>query len=70
MRTLWNQWKIIAKKIGHFQAMVIFSILYFLILTPVALVSSIFKDYLVLRQDYKWEEFPQIAETLEDMKSQ
>ena len=38
MGRLWNRWKRIAKRIGDFQARLILSVLYFVILGPFALL--------------------------------
>lgn len=47
---LWGRWKSVAHAIGTFQARVIFSLLYFLLIPPFALVVRIFIDPLQLRQ--------------------
>ena len=50
LRKLWEGWKVIAEKIGTFQAKIILGLLYFLILGPVALVRRVVADPLGLRR--------------------
>ena len=47
---LWGRWKIVAHAIGNFQARVILSLLYFLLIPPFGLLVRIFMDPLQLRQ--------------------
>jgi hypothetical protein len=49
-RRIWNGWKRVARKIGDFQARVILSVFYFLVLAPFALVSRLSGDSLAARQ--------------------
>lgn len=49
-RQLWELWKVIARIIGNFQARLIFSLLYFGLVGPVALVRRLVADPLGLRQ--------------------
>ena len=41
---LWSRWKTIATKIGNFQARLILSLLYFLVVTPFALAVRFLSD--------------------------
>lgn len=50
LRYLWDGWKIIARKIGHFQTRLVLSLLYFVVLSPVAVLLRILGDPLGLRQ--------------------
>lgn len=46
---LWAKWKVLAQKIGDFQARVILTLLYFVILGPMAILFKVFRDPLGLR---------------------
>ncbi len=54
MKKLWNGWKKIAEKIGNFQFKIFFSILYFLILIPLGLLTRK-QDFLAEKGPNKWE---------------
>jgi hypothetical protein len=49
LRRLWERWTVIAHIIGNFQARVLLTAFYFLIVPPFALIVKIFKDPLGLR---------------------
>jgi hypothetical protein len=49
IKHLWKRWKIVAKKIGDFQARVILSILYFVAIGPFALIVRWGADPLSLK---------------------
>ncbi|MGE5304040.1 MAG: hypothetical protein ACM3TN_12055 [Alphaproteobacteria bacterium] len=49
IKRLWERWKIVAKKIGDFQARVILSILYFIVIGPFALIVRWGADPLSLK---------------------
>ncbi|HEY6419828.1 MAG TPA: hypothetical protein VIX59_12555 [Candidatus Binataceae bacterium] len=49
-RRIWNGWKRVARKIGDFQARVILSVFYFVLLAPFALVSRLSSDSAAARQ--------------------
>ena len=44
LRTLWSRWKRFAQKVGDFQARLILTVIYFLILGPFGLVVSLLRD--------------------------
>lgn len=65
----WQNWKKLAEKIGDFQANLIFSLLYFLLITPIGLVSSFFTDY--LKKGFpNWQEFEGNSDNLRELKEQ
>lgn len=70
VKILWEKWKLIALKIGNFQSLVIFSVLYFVFLSPIGLVISLFQDYLRIKKFPVWEDFNQSSDTLEKLKKQ
>jgi hypothetical protein len=49
MRNLWEWWKRVARKIGDFQARIILTILYFLVVGPFALLIRWGSDPLTLK---------------------
>ena len=49
LRRAWQRWKVIAHIIGNFQARVLLSLFYFLIVPPFALIVKVRKDPLRLR---------------------
>jgi hypothetical protein len=49
LRTLWERWKVIARKIGDVQSRVMLVIFYFVILAPFGLAVRILSDPLRLR---------------------
>lgn len=49
-KNLWSRWKAIATRIGNFQARVILSLFYFLIVTPFGLAVRLLADPLQIRQ--------------------
>jgi hypothetical protein len=73
MKTLlaraWARWKVIAKIIGNFQARLLLSFFYFLVVPPFALIVKLFKDPLMLqppKHDSLWVEGAQAARSLQE----
>jgi hypothetical protein len=63
MIAIWNKWKAIIHKVGEFQARVILSGLYFVVLGPFALADRILADPLHLRRTAsRWLPRPARAE--------
>lgn len=58
------------EKVGNFQATIIFSILYFLLVLPFGYISKLFKDFFKMNQFPKWEKNISNLKTIEEMKSQ
>ncbi len=70
-RAAWHRWKRLAEKIGHFQAKLLFGLLYFLIVTPFALGVKLFSDPLGLKQaSPSWRNVSRQTLTLEDARKQ
>lgn len=46
---LWARWKVVARRIGDFQARLLLAIFYFVVLAPFALGVKLFSDPLALR---------------------
>ncbi|MAG59725.1 hypothetical protein CMO96_02970 [Candidatus Woesebacteria bacterium] len=70
MKRAWEKWKTFAEKIGNFQATVIFSILYFVLLSPVGIIVSLFHDFLGTRKFLGWQKLDDTVSTRRKMKEQ
>lgn len=69
MKSIWDRWKKIAKIIGNFQAKVIFSILYFVLITPLGFFVGLSKDYLN-KNNKTWNKVDDVFSDLEKVKKQ
>jgi len=49
LRTLWTKWKAFAHALGTFQARVLLSVFYVVILMPFALITTLFRDPLKIK---------------------
>ena len=59
LKTLWNAWKRLARKIGNFQARVILTIIYAIPVLPFGLAVRLFSDPLRIKhRPDKWLEHP------------
>jgi len=54
LNALWQGWKSVAHKIGDFQARLILTIFYFVVLAPFAMGVRIFSDPLQLKSRKGW----------------
>ena len=73
LRDLWSRWKRFAQKVADFQARLILTIVYFLILGPFGLVVSLFRDPLKVKHPPKvpqWIPRPVELPTLENSRRQ
>lgn len=68
MNNIWEKWKTFSKKIGNFQLGIFFSVLYYLIIIPVGLISSIFNDYFKVKSFPIWEDWTDSSSTLKKLK--
>ncbi len=68
MKNTWEKWKILSKKIGNFQLGLFFSILYYIIIVPVGLISSFFNDYFKIKGFPVWEDWVDGSSTLNKLK--
>ncbi|MFH1202708.1 MAG: SxtJ family membrane protein [Candidatus Omnitrophota bacterium] len=59
LKKIWQGWKKIAHKIGDFQARVILTILYFVLITPIALFMMFFDPLRIKRRYVEWIIRPQ-----------
>jgi hypothetical protein len=73
LRAAWQRWKRVAEKIGHFQARLVFGLLYFVVVAPFALGLKLFSDPLRIKKRPSpswWHEHPRQTLTLEDANRQ
>ena len=73
LRAAWQAWKRAAEKIGHFQARVLWGLMYFILVTPFAIGLKIFADPLRIRKRPSpswWLEHPRQTLTLEEAQRQ
>jgi hypothetical protein len=72
MRRLWEGWKVVAERIGHFQGRVLLNVIYFVVVTPFALFVKISRDPLRERpaSDTNWIEEKPRAQDLESSRKQ
>jgi len=68
LRKNWEKWKVLSKKIGNFQLGLFFSILYYIIITPVGLISSLFNDYFKVKSFPVWEDWINNSSTLNKLR--
>ena len=71
LRDLWQRWQKVAKKIGDFQARLILSLFYFLIVFPIGLIARMFSDPLSLKKTAAhWDAKPSSPSRIEDARRQ
>jgi hypothetical protein len=62
MQALWNAWKRLAHQIGNFQARVLLTILYAIVILPFGLAARLFSDPLKIKhRPTKWTDHEQEA---------
>ena len=68
---LWQRWLVIAKRIGDFQARLLLSLFYLLIVLPLGLVVRLFLDPLNLKKSSPgWISRPNAASKMDDARKQ
>jgi len=73
LHAAWQGWKRIAEKIGHFQARVLWGLLYFVVVAPFAVGVKLFSDPLRIKKRSSttwWVENPRQTSTLEEAHRQ
>ena len=71
MRRIFARWKIITEKISDLQIKVLFSIIYFFLLTPVGFIMSYFFDFLNIKgKKSNWSNVQSRSTALNDLKLQ
>ena len=68
---LWQWWVRVAKKIGDFQARLILSLFYMLVIIPIGMIARMFADPLGLKQKRAaWESKSSSTPRLDDARRQ
>ena len=71
LKNLWQRWQKVAKKIGDFQARLILSLFYILIVLPIGLIARMFSDPLSLKKTAAhWHAKQSTPARLEDARRQ
>ncbi len=70
MKKFYEIWKKIAEKIGDFQASVLFSFMYFLIVTPIGFIARYFKDFHSERHNAEWAKIEDNSSSIDKLKLQ
>jgi len=67
----WDMWKSIARALGNFQARVLLTIFYTLLVFPFGIVARLFCDPLqIKRRPTQWQEYPDETHDLQWAKRQ
>ena len=71
LKEFWQRWQKVAKKIGDFQARLILSLFYILIVLPIGLIARMFSDPLSLKKTAAhWDVKQSAPARLEDARRQ
>ncbi len=70
MKKIWDKWKEIAEVVGNLQAIIVFSLLYFILITPFGIISNLFKDFFKTKTFLTWEKVDDNVSSLEKLKKQ
>jgi len=71
LKRLWEGWKVIAHKIGNFQARVLLTIFYGVLVLPFGLVVRLFADPLrIKKRPNQWLDHPDQTHDLQSAKRQ
>ena len=71
-RRFWDGWMVVARAIGNFNARLLLSLFYFLIILPLGLITGAAKDFLGIRQrpQSSWHDKADPPRTLEEGRRQ
>jgi hypothetical protein len=70
LKDIWKSWKVLMEKVGTFQAKIVFSTLYFLLVTPMGVIANLFGDFFRVRSSPKWEKVEDRWSTFAKLKEQ
>jgi hypothetical protein len=71
LKRLWAWWKPIAHAIGNFQARVLLTIIYAVLILPFGLMVRLFADYLGTKhRPEKWQDYPALPSSVEEARNQ
>lgn len=69
MKHAWTKWKELAERAGNVQATIIFSLLFYVLITPVSMILRLFVD-VFHQKNCKWHPIETEIDTLQMMKGQ
>ncbi|HLN88254.1 MAG TPA: hypothetical protein VK200_17370 [Candidatus Limnocylindrales bacterium] len=71
LKNLWQRWQKVAKQIGDFQARLILSLFYILIVLPIGLIARMFSDPLALKKTAAhWDAKPSSPPRIDEARRQ
>ena len=70
LKKIWVGWKKVAEKIGNFQATVIFSLLFFILVTPFGLVMRLFSNPIKVSSKSGWIDVVDNTSSLQKLSKQ
>ncbi len=71
LKKLWEGWKKVAHVIGNFQARILLTVIYSVLILPFGLVVRFFADsFHTKKRPLKWFDHPPIPNTLEEARRQ
>ena len=72
LKKAWNKWKIIARKIGDFQARLLLTVLYFTAVLPYGIAVRLFSDPLRIKKTTvsNWLDKKPLKSDLESLRKQ
>lgn len=70
LRRLWEGWKRVGRKIGDFQARVLLTLFYFVLLAPFAVVVRLKADPLGIKRGVGWSPVVRAGDALERARRQ
>jgi len=65
-KTLWNNWKSFAQKIGHIQSTILLTIVYYILFLPYSLIKIHHTD----NKHSTWKKHNPLPQTIETLKEQ
>lgn len=57
LKSVYGKWMVFAEKIGNFQALIVFSILYFILVFPTGFIMNFLNDFLKTKGEPRWDDF-------------
>jgi hypothetical protein len=71
LKELWQRWVKVAKIIGDFQARLMLSLFYLVLILPIGLIARLFADPLALKKSSAaWDSRPSAPPRIEDARRQ
>lgn len=71
LKSLWEGWKRIAHAIGNFQARVLLTLIYAILILPFGLVVRLFSDSLkIKKRPSEWQDYPPPTGGMEEARRQ